>query len=731
MQDFYGDLAPITSEIAEVTSQRIRSQEDAAKAGSTASERVREGLGRLKSLESQIKGLQSNAGTGFGKAVAGMKHSASTMRNIEQLATSLRDLQIIVLQILKTEKRIALISIKGKATAETTKALQNPYLKESKRVEESFRQLVERVNELLKQKTEYIAAPSPEKKQKIEALASETEGTMTTLIIDLDAEVGKVSNRYSGEMKNQDDSFSVSNSAGSVLMGTTDLLSTGMTINVLTSALLVAQTVEDVTKVEGELKQAFGRIGSIEKSLSSNLSKMGAKNEIRVLRGSLESLNSIRTVIEGDEGMISKVRKSLDMKFKAQSTTKKIMEIATKSAQRGRQSVTAAQGEQETAIKSLTGAVKFSKGLITAIAAIAVVVAILFGLWIYRSIAGPLATLSGVATKVQESGDLSLRVKISSHDEVGKTVYAFNALLEAFHNIIADINRVMSGVADNDLTATVSADARGDLDTLKQSINRSVHALHDTIKTLKENATQVATASTETSQSVNSLAESSRVQQETVSSVATALTETSATIADIAQNTEKANDRARESVKIVSSGKSTMEKMVQVMDGVASSSERIKGITSLIVEIAEQTNLLALNAAIEAARAGEMGLGFAVVADEVKKLAERVSESAHEISTVVNESVKGSLNAVNEAREVEVVMEHISDAAVEIEEMLHRIATAIEQQSVTVNEVNGNVNTLNSIAQQNATASEQMSATMGELSRLADETGQQTGRFRL
>jgi methyl-accepting chemotaxis protein len=166
-----------------------------------------------------------------------------------------------------------------------------------------------------------------------------------------------------------------------------------------------------------------------------------------------------------------------------------------------------------------------------------------------------------------------------------------------------------------------------------------------------------------------------------------------------------------------------------VVNNIATNSEKINKITEVIEKIANKTNLLSLNAAIEAARAGEHGKGFAVVADEVGKLALNSAESSQEIAVLVKQAVEEARSAVTAVMDVSQDMSGIERETQATDQMLQRIASALVQQSSAVEQINVNLNNLDQIARSNSAASEEIAATVVELSKIADATRREVQRF--
>jgi methyl-accepting chemotaxis protein len=317
----------------------------------------------------------------------------------------------------------------------------------------------------------------------------------------------------------------------------------------------------------------------------------------------------------------------------------------------------------------------------------------------------------------------------NSRGEFRESLEQASLALQSLHRMIGNVDEVMSSVAQGDLTQRVEIDATGDLMRLKRNINSSLESLAQALSAVHNSTRQVAAAANQTSTAIGQISDGAQNQTHAIGQVALAIKHTAESVTDVSRNTAIASQKSRESMAIMQTGMDKMTHMVQVVNNISVHSDKINKITEVIEKIANKTNLLSLNAAIEAARAGEHGKGFSVVAEEVGKLAASSAESSQEIARLVQEAVAETSRAVQVVQEVSRDMSMIEQGSQETDQMLQRISSALEQQSAAVEEINSNLNSLDRIAISNASASEEITATVIELSKLADQTRQDLGRF--
>jgi methyl-accepting chemotaxis protein len=234
-----------------------------------------------------------------------------------------------------------------------------------------------------------------------------------------------------------------------------------------------------------------------------------------------------------------------------------------------------------------------------------------------------------------------------------------------------------------------------------------------------ENIRQVAVAATQASQAVSHVSDGSNVQLGAPRQSAAALEQSAQAIRHVAQSTQLASDGAKQTMSLSEKGIAGMERLVALVTAISDNSAQVARITDSISRIANETKMLSLNAAIEAARAGEHGRGFSLVVEEVNKLARNTRGLTEDITLQVRRSSEEAERGVAMAREVAADMLSIGRGVSEGDRLMGAIATAIEQQQVAVADVNKNIGELTRIGQSNATAAEEITATMLDLSRLA------------
>nr|WP_070887181.1 methyl-accepting chemotaxis protein [Pseudomonas argentinensis] len=343
---------------------------------------------------------------------------------------------------------------------------------------------------------------------------------------------------------------------------------------------------------------------------------------------------------------------------------------------------------------------------------VTLVLAVLAVIWLLRRKLRPLGDLVRQAQALG-AGDLSVRLQITSHDEIGELSRSFNQMSEALSTMVARIRSAAGNVSQR--AEALSGLSRGAYEGIEQ-------------------------------------------QSGEISSMAGAVEEFSATSLNIADNMRSTERMASENASQTRIGRTSMEEAsnaleqisqsvnsaAKVIDSLGQRSQEIGGILSVITSIADQTNLLALNAAIEAARAGEQGRGFAVVADEVRSLAGRTREATTEISSMIG-SIQGetssAISTMEQGRQlmqngltlnakVAAALTHIAEQTSAAGEQFAAITTATSEQSSTATVLSSN---LQSIALANGEQREviaNLAHTSKELETLATDLHREVERFR-
>jgi methyl-accepting chemotaxis protein len=245
----------------------------------------------------------------------------------------------------------------------------------------------------------------------------------------------------------------------------------------------------------------------------------------------------------------------------------------------------------------------------------------------------------------------------------------------------------LEDTAKGDLTVKLPVESEDELGRLAFALNQSTASLRTTLVEVADGANTLAGSSRElsvVSQQMGNYAEETSTQaravasitsdvSENVESVAVAAEEMSVSIREIARNLSQSVKIAASAVRAAEAAKETISKL-------GTSSAEIGKVIKMIHSIAKQTNLLALNATIEAARAGEAGRGFAVVATEVEELAKNTSKATEDISKKIDTIQSDTRQSVS-------IISEIHEIIFKINTFQQSIASAIDEQTLTTNEI--------------------------------------------
>ena len=355
-----------------------------------------------------------------------------------------------------------------------------------------------------------------------------------------------------------------------------------------------------------------------------------------------------------------------------------------------------------------------SKQLI-AIVVIATLVSLLAAFFLPMLVANQVRSISNRIQNIAEGdGDLTIRVPVTTKDELGELSAHVNVFMEKLQRIIASVlqnTNEVSKAAESLLSVSTNS---------QKAADEQCHAI-----------TMVVTAVNELTMAIQEVARNT--------------TNTAQNTKDATDITERGQERIRVAVEHVQGLAARIHETAEFMSKLEGEAKNVTSVIDVIRGVAEQTNLLALNAAIEAARAGEQGRGFAVVADEVRTLASRTQQSTGDIQGMLSKLQSGvqhvvtamgnsevlTGDAVTSAKDAGQSLAGINAAVREIADMTTQIATAAEEQSSVTSEIDKNLVQINNLAMNTAEGASKTATESQRLNQLSIQLRQLVGQFKV
>lgn len=368
--------------------------------------------------------------------------------------------------------------------------------------------------------------------------------------------------------------------------------------------------------------------------------------------------------------------------------------------------------------------------ILYALAAVSLVLTVILVFAITKGLTRPITEIES-AIKSMAKGDMSSEVTYKSNDELGILAENLRFVLTTLSTYIGHICSRMNSLATGDLTVEMDMDYLGEFEAIKESGNKIIGALNDTLGQLHTASDQVASGSDQVSSGAQALSQGATEQASSVQELAATINELSDQVTQTAKNARSINGLIEEASAEVGNSNEKMEAMMSAMEKINESSSEIEKIIKTIDDIAFQTNILALNAAVEAARAGEAGKGFAVVADEVRNLASKSAEAAKNTTTLIDNSLSAVSEGNQIAEDTRNSLLRVVDKASHIAANMAKITEAADMQAEGIQQVTLGIDQISSVVQTNSATAEQSAAASQELFSQSSLLKGLVGRFRL
>ncbi len=329
-------------------------------------------------------------------------------------------------------------------------------------------------------------------------------------------------------------------------------------------------------------------------------------------------------------------------------------------------------------------------------------------------------------------GSLDGRIDLGNKCGFSETLSSrVNALLDIQQRFTRDVSILLENLKNGDLSEPIRTEYVGCFEQVKLNANLALENLVAVLLGIKETVRVIRSQVEGIEEGNAALSNRTEEQAAFLEETAASMEQMTATVQQNAHNAQIADQLATSATQIAKQGSQVINGVIDKMEQINHSSQKISAISDVINEIAFQTNLLALNASVEAARAGEQGRGFAVVATEVRNLAQRSASAAKEINQLIQTSVKdvqAGSQLVNGAGET---MDHILLSIQKVTDIVAEISAASVEQSEGIKQVNVAMGRIDGMTQQNNLLVEKVTTSIRELSKQANYLQTALEQFKL
>ena len=371
--------------------------------------------------------------------------------------------------------------------------------------------------------------------------------------------------------------------------------------------------------------------------------------------------------------------------------------------------------------------------VIVVVIIISILVSLKLGTSIAKGIEKPLTAL-GARLRTFAQGDLSSPFPESeTEEEVADIVREAQEMAKNLQLIIKDAGDLLDAMAEGNFAISTKIENKyvGDFELLKLAMRKMNRQINDTLHHVDEAAKQVSIGSSNMAQASQALAEGATDQAASVEEMQATIANITEGIQTAARHIEESYQQAQQYAAEADHSREEMEAMVDAMNRISETSQKIENIIAEIEDIASQTNLLSLNAAIEAARAGEAGRGFSVVAEQIRKLAEQSAQSAVDTRQLIEGSMQEVTEGNKAAERAAASMEEVVKGVKMIAESSKELSHISSEQATAMEQAEAGITRISEVVQSNSASAQETSATSEELSAQAAFMGELVDSFTL